>query len=218
VLWTLYSVLLGVGLLVAAVGVVARVQEEVSRAVTAAHATGDAGAASDADAAGLGMLSITLGMFVAIAIVALAWTLFIKAWCAFSLRFGGRDRNVGLATRALLLALKRPHFRTVLARRRLLEATRRWAACARRAGMHQDSVSTIVDLAASGHCRTPAGTAHLRGELQDLATRYDTGELLDARAVMQQRSRTWAQIGTVLGGLAAAALPPIIAAVLAVYA
>lgn len=217
VLWAIYSVLLGGGLLITTASVFAGLHGDVSRAVAAAHATEDPDAAQLADATGHQMLSLTMGMAITVMLAVVVWLLFIWAWCAFSLRFGGRDRNLGLATRALLLALKRPHWRTVLARRRLLESTRRWAACARRAGLVEATTNSIVDLAASGRCRTRTGTAHLRRELQELAMRYDTGELLDARTVMQQRSRTWAQVGTFLGGLTVAAFPPAIAAVLAMY-
>jgi hypothetical protein len=217
VLWAIYSVMLGGGLLVMAVGVFVGLHNDVTRAVAAAHTTGDPEAVHVADASGLQMLSLTVRMAVAVILVVLVWLSFIWAWYAFSMRFGGRDRNLGLATRALLLALKRPHWRSVLSRRRLLESTRRWAACARRAGLLEATTDSIVDLAASGRCRTRAGTAHLRRELQELAMRYDTGELLDARMVMQQRSRTWAQIGTFFGGLTVAAVPPAVAAVLAMY-
>lgn len=217
VLWAIYSVLLGGVLLIVTASLVSGMHGEVSRAVATAHATGDPDSAQLANATGHQMLSLTLGMAVTALLVAVVWLMFIWAWCAFSLRFGGRDRNLGLETRTLLLALKRPHWRTVMARRSLLEATRRWAACARRAGLVDEITNSIVDLAASGRCRTSAGTAHLRRELQELAMRYDTGELLDARAVMQQRSRTWAQVGTFLGGLTVAVVPPAIAAVLAIY-
>ncbi|WP_147794205.1 hypothetical protein [Cellulomonas sp. Y8] len=215
ILWTAYSVMLALGLVFAVVMTFAQGHGVVSRAVARAHAEPTSEAVAAAGQAGADLAAMTAAMFMTVVFVALVWLVFIWAWGAISLRFGGRDRNVGLATRQVLRALQRPHSTTALARRRLLEATRRWAGCARRAGMRQDVRESVVAAVSSRASRTPAGVASLRSDLQQIAIAYDTGELLDGRVVMEQRSHTWAQMTRVLGVVSVAAVPPTVAALLA---